>query len=405
LRAYSNIKHCRICKSQKLELLKDFGLLYLSNFIDTENSSDEQKVPLRLIRCQSCQLVQLGENTNKNLLYRDNYWYFSGITQTMRDALKDIVDKAMEHVNLEDGDTVLDIGSNDGTLLSNYPKSIKTIGFEPAQIFSKTESSNISTFINQFWNKELYHKHSKKKAKIITAIAMLYDLEDPVTFIKDVHSCLDEQGIFITQFMGLYHMLKAYDFGNICHEHLLYYDLENLKKLFNQNGLAITHIESNLVNGGSYRIYARKGIKNSSLLEKYISREKEVSMESLLHHFFKVIDQSKTEALAFFHSQKKKGKKVWVYGASTKGNMILQYFNLDSKLIEAASERTELKWGKYTVGTHIPIYSEEKARRLKPDYFLILPYAFKDEMIKRESRWVDQGGQFLKLFPSFGTTH
>ena len=229
---------------------------------------------------------------------------------------------------------------------------------------------------------------------MITAIGMFYDLEDPNKFIKDAQRALADDGIFVAQLMCLAPMIEKNDLGNICHEHLEYYSLASLKYLFETNGLEMFKIEENNVNGGSYRIFARhyKGT-GISFDEKYDRTD--------ILNFAKRLEDNRKRCVDFIKAEVAKGKKVYVYGASTKGNVILQYYGLDHTLITAAAERSPEKWGKYTIGSWIPIISEEEARKAKPDYFLVLPWAFFDEFYKREADWRAGGGKFIVPLPDF----
>jgi hypothetical protein len=223
---------------------------------------------------------------------------------------------------------------------------------------------------------------------------MFYDLEDPSKFIADARKALTDDGIFVAQLMCLTPMLQKNDLGNICHEHLEYYSLQSLKYLFETNGLEMFKIEENEVNGGSYRIFARP-FRGAG-----IPFDENITWQDILA-FGQRVQKTRDQCVAFIKQEVAKGKKVYVYGASTKGNVILQYYGLDNKLITAASERSPEKWGKYTIGSWIPIVSEEEARKAQPDYFLVLPWAFFDEFYEREKEWRARGGKFIVPLPEF----
>lgn len=400
-------KTCRICKSSKLTKLYSLGNLYISNFVKPGEKGI--KAPLEMILCDTCKLVQLRHTAPQELLYARYYWYRSGVTHMMREALRDITEQIEKVVPLKKGDVVLDIGSNDGTMLRTFqvPGLIK-VGIEPALNLVKEGKKGLDIFINDFWEYETYISRVKQKAEVITAIGMFYDMEDPNKFILDAGKALTKSGVFIAQLMCLKNMLDTNDVGNICHEHLEFYSLETLRYLFDKNNLEIVDVHHNLVNGGSYRIFARlkggtfkapNGAK--ARMNKFFRAEKKFTTKKIHKDFFKRIEQNKIKTVNFIKKEVKKGKKVWVYGASTKGNTILQYFGLDNKLISGASDRSPEKWGKETIGTSIRIYSEDEARKANPDYFLVLPYAFIDEFYKRERKWLQSGGKFIVPLPQF----
>jgi len=406
-KSYKTISKCRVCGSDNLEHLYSLGDLYVSDFVESPEAGI--KAPLTMVMCDNCSLVQLKDTAPQELLYTRFYWYRSGVTDTMRCALRDITKNVEDRIPMSQGDIVLDIGSNDGTMLRTYEaEGIVTVGVEPASNLAEEGKQGIDYFINDFWEFGSYWKTVGKKAKVITAIGMFYDMDDPNQFIRDAALALTDDGVFIAQLMCLRNMLDTNDIGNICHEHLEFYSLASLEYLFNQNGLEIIDIEHNEVNGGSYRVYAALKNGNPPHIEGSAERvakfkQAEADMETLEAHkeFFLRIEENKEKCLSFIRDAVQQGKKVWVYGASTKGNTILQYYGLDHTLIEGASERSPEKWGKFTVGTNIPIYSEEDARKAQPDYFLVLPYAFFDEFYKREEEWRNAGGQFIVPLPEF----
>lgn len=390
---------CRLCGSKNLEDIFSLGEQYINDFVPKEKIGKGLKVPLDLMMCLKCSLLQLRHSAPQELLYSRHYWYKSGVTDTMRRALRDITEQIESMVNLKAGDVVLDIGANDGTMLDAYTAGgIRRVGCEPADNLIAALKENTPYVMHDFWNYERYMELANQwgfdKAKVITAIGMFYDLEDPNKFIKDAQKALAEDGIFVAQLMCLAPMIEKNDVGNLCHEHLEFYSLESLKYLFETNGLEMFHIEKNNVNGGSYRIFCRH-YKGSGMKfeEKYTPAD--------ILEFARRIEDNRRRCVDFIKTEVGKGKKVYVYGASTKGNVILQYYGLDNILITAAAERSPEKWGKYTVGSWIPIVSEEEARRANPDYFLILPWAFFDEFYKREEEWRSRGGKFILPLPEF----
>lgn len=404
-------KTCRSCKSQKLKKVLSLGNLFISDFLKINEKGEN--APLDLVICQNCSLVQLKHNAvDPEKLYR-NYWYKSGMNSTMVNALKDIAIKAEKYVKLKKDDLVVDIGANDGTLLRQYtsPNIIK-VGFEPALNLIPEAEVGTDKIINNFFNYKDFQKlFLDKKAKIITSIAMFYDLEEPNIFVSDVVNTLASDGIWIIQMAYLPSMLELNAFDNICHEHIEYYSLLSLENLLKSHQLIVRDVELNDVNGGSFRIYIthknNKNIRLSKKSQKTIDILRRDESKNLLHtmkpyrSFENRVLNLRKICYQFIRREKRKGKKISVYGASTKGNTLLQYYNLNNELIDSASERNPNKWGLKTVGTRIPIKSEIEIRREKPDYLLVLPWHFLNEFIEREREYFKGGGHFIIPLPEF----
>ena len=392
------VNYCLLCKNKKIKKVFSLGNLYVSNFVNKNQINKGIKSPLTLMYCSNCTLLQLSHIAPQEIMYKRFYWYRSGVTKIMRRALKDIYYSSLKYIKLKKNDVVLDIGANDGTLLKYFGKNIKTIGCEPANNLIGKLKKNCDFVLNDFWSykklNKLVNKNKLNKPKIITAIGMFYDLEDPNKFIRDSVLALDDKGIFIAQLMCLKSMIEKNDIGNICHEHIEFYSLKSLKYLFENNGLEIFKIEENDINGGSYRIFCRKFNKGSIPLPKE-------NVLTSVKKFVKRANRNKQVTMNFIKKQIKKEKKIFLYGASTKGNTILQYYKLNNKIIPFAAERSPEKWKKYTVGTGIKIISEKEARKLKPDYFFVTPWGFIKEFIKREHSWLKKGGKFIVPFPKF----
>lgn len=390
---------CRLCGSRELEDAFSLGEQYINDFVEKERVTAGNRAPLELVMCKNCSLIQLRHTAPQELLYTRHYWYRSGVTETMRNALRDVSGAVEAMAGLKAGDVVLDIGANDGTLLGSFevPGLIK-VGCEPANNLIEMLSKHTAYVMHDFWSGDRYMELAKGwgvgKAKVVTALGMFYDLDEPNLFIKDIQKTLADDGVFVAQLMCLASMLEKNDLGNICHEHIEYYSYESLKYMFEKNGLEIFKIEENSVNGGSYRIYSRHLKKGS------IAFNERCSMNDL-HDFKRRIDENRDKCVRFIKEEVGKGKTVYVYGASTKGNVILQYYGLDHTLITAAAERSPEKWGKYTIGTGIPIISEDEARKAQPDYFLVLPWAFFDEFYEREAEWRRKGGKFIVPLSTF----
>ena len=405
---------CRVCNSA-LETILDLGEHYVSDFPNPDDLPGS-KAPLEMALCKRCRLLQLRHTVDPNEMYR-NYWYKSGTNQTMRDALADIANKAETLIHLKDGDAVLDIGCNDGTLLASYRTGgIVKVGIDPSNVAELARKIADKLVIDFFTAEAFQREMGEQRAKIITSIAMFYDLEDPNRFVSDIKRALDLDGLWIIQMSYLPLMLKTNEFGNICHEHLEYYSLQSLEYLLNLHGFEIVDVELNDINGGSLRAYIRN--RGADIVDfgdatyrafaadrVQAMRESEIKLgladKPVYAEFAMRVERIRQDTMQFVQNAVAQGKKVYVYGASTKGNTVLQYFGLDHTLITAAAERNPDKWGRVTVGTKIPIISEAEARSAKPDYFLILPWHFLEEFMAREHDYLYSGGRFIVPFPYF----
>ena len=374
----NRIKECRVCYSKNLKSVADFGNIKISTFVDDPND-DLGTAPLELLECQDCTLVQLAHTVPPEIMYH-TYWYESSTNKVIADNLREIVTEIQKEISIQDNDYVLDIGANDGTLLESYIWGIR-IGCEPAKNIIHKLEKRCDHVINDFWNKD-YYKFNK--AKVVTAIGMFYDMEDPNQFINDIKEVLRDDGIFVSQLMTLVPMLEKYDLGNICHEHLEYYSYKSLVTLFEQNGLEIYKVRMNNIHGGSYQLWARHYKTGSINLDEPIPDFKK---------FKDTIDSNKQKCLDFLDLH----DNVYIFGASTKGNTIMQYYGLTPKLVNGAAEVDSKKFGKYAVGSKIPIIPEDEAKKLA-EYFSILPYSFSNYFIDKNKDW---NGNWILCTPKF----
>lgn len=408
---------CRICGSKSLTPVVSLGDQYIAGAFAGPDGKPpvQRRIPLDLVRCDpsqdqnACGLVQLRHSVPPPILYR-SYWYRSGINQTMRDNLAGITKHAEDTIKLEAGDLVIDIGCNDGTLLKSYrTPGLRILGFDPATNIVEYAKANGVPVVNDFFSAaNLRSVYSEEKPKVITSIAMFYDLENPHLFVADIKSILHERGIWILELSYLPTMLEMNSYDTICHEHLEYYGLAPMERLFAEHDLQVVDVTLNNMNGGSFRIVvAHSGkVKVSDEARKRVQdlRLKEFEMaldtDAPFATFRKNIEKIKRDLNAFLKKAKKEKKLVHGYGASTKGNTILQYCDVSPDVMPAIADRNKDKWGSYTIGTNIPIISEEESRKKKPDYYVVLPWHFIDEMKKRESDFLKRGGKFVLPMPT-----
>lgn len=390
---------CRISNGAIIPVF-DLGQLPVSCF-PSATEGPVPSSPITLCLCPKSSLLQLSHTVDPDEMY-EQYWYMSGINESMRIALSSIVGQALSRsAKLQSGDIVLDIASNDGTLLKAYPDNLFRVGIDPAK---NIKPISCDLHINTYFNKEVFKASlGSKKAKVITSIAMFYDLEDPVQFAKDVSEILSEDGLWIIELSYLPTMLERNSIDTICAEHLEYYSLKSLEYILSQTDLRAEDVELNEVNGGSFRVYIRhkKYAKETPAIIQMRIKENELRLDEteIYQAFGRRVQKNKADLIHFLQEQKRLGKRVLGYGASTKGNTIMAYYGIGPDLIDCVADRNPIKWGRQTV-TRIPIISEKDARLLKPDYFLVFPYHFMPEFLTREQDFLKSGGRFVSPIPS-----
>jgi hypothetical protein len=349
----------------------------------------------------------LKHSVSSEEMYLHDYGYRSGINQTMRTHLQGIMLHIQEIVDLQAGDVVLDIGSNDATLLKQYEiPGLLRIGIDPTgEQFAGYYTEDIVLVSDYFSSSNYLSIFPDKPAKVITSIALFYDLETPTNFVADVKKILHPDGIWVLEQSYMPTMLAMNSFDTVCHEHLEYYSLKQIDWMLSKNDLRIFDVEFNDINGGSFRIYAchyDSAFKsNQPKIDSVFRNEEKLRLDSELPYkqFKERVFRIKDELHDFLALEKGKRKSIFIYGASTKGNVLLQFCNIGHALITAAADRNPEKWGRRTPITNIPIISEEEARKAKPDYFLVLPWHFKEEFIKREADYLASGGKFIFPLP------
>lgn len=406
---YQEIKKCRICGNTNLETIIDLGNQALTGVFPSLDEIVEEG-PLKLVKCMggnACGLVQLGHNYDMKKLYGDNYGYYSGLNKSMVDHLYDIVKKIEETANLRDGDLVIDIAGNDGTLLGAYKnKDLELISIDPtSEKFKEYYASHVKYIPDFFSSKIVRDKYGDKKAKVISAIAMFYDLPAPMEIMQQIYDILDDQGIWVVEQSYMPMMIDNTSYDTICHEHLEYYALKQFKWMADNVGFKIIDIEFNDTNGASFCLtFAKKGSafkEKTAEIEKILSEEESRGFNTLdiYKEFEKNVERHKEDLLQFFKKTKQEGKKVFGYGASTKGNVILQYCKITPEEMPYIAEVNEYKLGRFTPGTRIAIISEKEAKEMKPDYFMVLPWHFKNGIVKRENEFITSGGHLIFPLP------
>jgi hypothetical protein len=407
-------KTCRICKSPALTPVIDLGEQYLQGSFVKDGSSAPpmRRIDMKLVRCnpqldeQACGLLQLAVTVPPQVLY-ESYWYRSGTNQTMRDHLKGIAASAMELAG-NSAAVALDIGCNDGTLLKNYPKSFRRLGVDPSDV-AQTAGADLEVVQDLFPSAKLKHRLGETRCDIITSVAMFYDLEDPVAFVEGLKALLAPDGVWIFEMSYMPAMLERNSYDTLCHEHLEYYSFAVIEQLLKRCGLKVFRVSFNDINGGSVRCYATHAGSQKFANETW-QREMtkvrlaefdlELDTDKPYLEFQRRIEAQRQELMTLLKGLKEAGKTIHVYGASTKGNTILQWCEIDKHVTPYAADRNPDKHGARTLGTDITILSEEQSRAMRPDYYLVLPWHFRDEFLAREAALLSSGTKFIFPLPA-----
>ncbi|XZN93590.1 MAG: class I SAM-dependent methyltransferase [Microcoleus sp.] len=407
-------KTCRVCGSSALTPVINLGEQHLQGSFVKPGKEEPplRKIALSLVRCdptrdeKACGLLQMEHTVPPEVLY-SAYWYRSGTNQTMRSHLQGITEEAASLIGKSNA-RVLDIGCNDGTLLKCYPQEFIKFGVDPSDVAQEI-TGDITAIQDIFPSEELTKVLQGEQFDIITSIAMFYDLEDPVSFCKEIKKALAPAGLWVFEMSYMPSMLKMNSYDTICHEHLEYYSLAVLEYILKQADLKIVDAVLNDSNGGSIRCYATHldnfaFKKQEALTRIKLLRQTEFDLEldtdKPYKHFQDRINVHKEQLLSLLKMLKKEGKSIHIYGASTKGNTILQWCGIDNRIIDVAAERNPDKYGAYTLGTDIPIVSEADSRAMKPDYYLVLPWHFKEEFLKREQETLNSGVGLIFPLPN-----
>lgn len=391
------ISNCRSCFSSELKSIVNLGVQYLSDFRSDKSKPDSY--PLNLLLCARCNLVQLDTTVSRDLMYHDGYGYKSGINELIINNLKMLVTYGMEVKN--EPKSWLDIACNDGTLLSLLPSHVFRVGVDPVKKFKALSETHADLIVDNYFPSEATRNLSS--FDVITSISMFYDIDDPNQFVKDVREKLAADGVWIIQQNYLLAMLQNNSFDNICHEHIEYYSLKAMKHLMDNNDLEIFDVFLDDINGGSLiTAIAHKGKRHvAQSVEIQLQRELDFGLESMKPYedFEARVNRIKVELTDLLMSLKLTGKRVQIYGASTRGATIWQYLNIGENLVESAVERQHEKIGKIFSAVGIPIISEDQMRINPPDYLLVGPWFLKESFVKREVDFLENGGKFLFPLP------
>ena len=400
------IEKCRISGSTNLLSVLSLGDQALTGVFPASSDVPVTVGPLELVWCPDSGLLQLAHVYEASEMYGENYGYRSGLNASMVRHLTQKIGKLEQFAELKAGDTVLDIGSNDATSLKAYQTaSLKRIGIDPTGAKFRQYYPDDIKLVPDFFNAKNFDGVSKERAKIITSIAMFYDLEDPIAFARDIAHCLAPDGVWHFEQSYMPSMLRLTSYDTICHEHVEYYSLQVVEKILAAADMKVLDVQMNAVNGGSFAVTA--GHKNTTrkanrpVIDWLLSQEERMGLATPrpYREFEERVFRHREDLRRLLRALRDDGKRIIGYGASTKGNVVLQYCGIGPDLVEAIAEVNPDKFGHVTPGSHIPIVSEADALKMKPDYYLVLPWHFKDNILQREQKYLADGGKMIFPFP------
>ncbi len=404
---YHEIDMCRVSKSRHLVTVLNLGCQTLTGVFPKSPAEKITSGPLELAWCPESGLLQLKHSYESSEMYGENYGYRSGLNQSMVNHLSDKVGYLEMQFPLKPGDVVLDIGSNDATTLKLYAtQNIKRIGIDPTgHKFARYYPDEIA-LVPDFFSVDAYRSVESNPARIVTSIAMFYDLDSPVDFARQIEAILADDGVWHFEQSYMPSMLRLNSYDTICHEHLEYYSLSVVKTILETAGLRLVDVGMNSVNGGSFAVTAAKATNktirtNHAVINWLLGQEDRMGLNTPrpYREFEERVFRHREDLTRLIRTLKADGKRILGYGASTKGNVVLQFCGLTADDIPAIAEVNPEKFGCFTPGSNIPIVSEEEARAQKPDYFLVLPWHFKDGILRREKEYLASGGKMIFPFP------
>ena len=403
---FTEIKKCRVCNSSKLNLVLSLGEQYLTGVFPKSIDEKITRGPLELVFCDECTLLQMKHSYSLDEMYGENYGYRSGLNSSMVSHLQQKIHSLEKLVKPANEDLVIDIGSNDATSLKAYTGKHRKVGIDPTGLKFKEYYTDDITLIPDFFSALAFDRlFPNEKAKIVTSISMFYDLESPMDFVADIESVLANDGIWHFEQSYMPSMLRTNSYDTICHEHLEFYSLKVVKDILERCELRIIDVQMNAINGGSFAVTACKSTalypSNLPVINWLLKQEEGLNLGTLQpYEEFQVrVFRHRDNLKELIEALVVSGKKIIGYGASTKGNVLLQFCGLTSEHITCIAEVNEEKFGAFTPGTNIPIVSEKDARAMKPDYFLVFPWHFKHGILEREKEFSAHGGKFIFPLP------
>ncbi len=406
IETYRKLTKCRVSQSPNLVSVLNLGHQALTGVFPKSRDTAVTTGPLEVVWCPDSGLLQLGHSYNVGEMYGDNYGYRSGLNQSMVRHLTQKIRHLEKLADLKSGDVVLDIGSNDATSLKAYTTpSIGRIGIDPTGAKFREYYPADVKLVPDFFSAEAFRGASQKQARIVTSIAMFYDLEAPIQFAREIAEVLAPDGYWHFEQSYMPSMLRMGSYDTICHEHLEYYSLAVVKQILAAADMKIVDVQMNAINGGSFAVTAAKNSNparsNDAVINWMLEQEDRMGLSTPrpFRDFEERVFRHRDDLIRLLQALVADGKKVLGYGASTKGNVVLQFCGITEREIPAIAEVNPEKFGAFTPGTNIPIVSEADAKLMNPDYYLVLPWHFKENILAREQEFLARGGKMIFPFP------
>jgi hypothetical protein len=403
---YKRIDRCRIGGGEDLISVLNLGHQELTGVFPRTRDVPVTAGPLELVWSPNSGLLQLAHSYDVDEMYGDNYGYRSGLNQSMVDHLSRKIHHFERRAGLRAGDTVLDIGSNDCTSLKAYrTPGLKRIGMDPTGLKFREYYPEDVKLVPDFFSARAFREVSSASANAVTSIAMFYDLPDPIGFAREVASVLAPEGLWHFEQSYMPSMLRLCSYDTICHEHLEFYSLAVVKRILDAADLRVIDVQMNSTNGGSFAVTAARKTNpvtaNDAVVNWLLEQEDKMGLQTPRPYrdFEERVFRHREDLRRLLGALVGDGKKIVGYGASTKGNVVLQFCGITEREVCAVAEINPDKFGSFTPGTRIPIVSEADARAMKPDYFLVLPWHFKEGIVRREQAFLDGGGKMIFPFP------
>jgi hypothetical protein len=403
---YTKAEQCRVCSSQSMTSVLNLGVQALTGVFPKTVEEKTPEGPVELVWCSDCGLLQMAYSYAPDEMYGDNYGYRSGLNASMVKHLTNKVRYLQRIVTLDSNSVVLDIGSNDATSLKAYQvEGLRKIGIDPTGGKFKKYYTDDITLVEDFFSADAFKSVETRKANIVTSIAMFYDLEDPIAFARQIEEVLDVNGVWHFEQSYMPSMLRTNSYDTICHEHLEFYSLQVVKRILSEANLKVVDVQMNAINGGSFAVTAAKKasplVENHAVIKWLVDQEKAMGLSTPKPYrdFEERVFRHRDDLVSLIRALNADGKTVLGYGASTKGNVMLQFCGFTAEDIPAIAEVNEDKFGCFCPGTGIPIISEAEAHAMEPDYFIVLPWHFKNGIVEREREFLERGGKMIFPFP------